>query len=110
MAKIHSVLSALTQGRRVRRQNWLRDTHLFLQNDSIMFQAGIARPWRCALTWDEITAPDWHVLEGAYIAQHVHPISMGRPAAAHPSGLLLEPPFSELRARFKVPPGLILRR
>jgi hypothetical protein len=109
MAKFHSMLSALTQDRRVRRENWLPDTHLFLQNDSIMFQAGIARPWRCALSWDEITAPDWRVLEGSFTAQHVHPISMGRPAA-HPSVLLLEPPFSELRARFKVPPGLILRR
>ena len=110
MARFHSLLSALTQGRRVRRESWLPDTHIFLQDDSMMLQAGIVRPWRCALSWDEIAALDWQVGEGSYIAQHVHPISTGRPRSSRPTVQILEPPFKELRARFKIPPGLILRR
>lgn len=58
MEKFDKVVSALTQGQSVRRDNWGPDVRLFVKSGSLMYQHGVVRPWRCALSWDEIAATD----------------------------------------------------
>ena len=102
MAKFDKVIAALTQGQSVRRENWHPDVHMFVRNDSLMYQNGVERPWRCAISWDEIVATDWRLLKAASDAQHVQQIAIAveRPMLLLVEELALPKSFSQVRSHF----------
>lgn len=65
MAEFQSILPELTQGLSARREQWEPIIRLFVSDDALMCQCGVGKPWRCALSWDEITATDWQLFQGA---------------------------------------------
>jgi len=73
MAMFDLVVSALNQGHSVRREDWLPDVRMFVQNDSLMYQHGSVKPWRCALSWNEIAATDWRLVYRISIYNRPHP-------------------------------------
>jgi len=99
MAKFDKVIAALTQGQSVRRENWDPDVHMFIRSGSLMYQNGIEKPWRCALSWDEIAATDWQLIKAVFGARQVAQI-----AAEHPlllvEELALPKSFSQVRSHF----------
>ena len=64
MAQIDGVLRGLIQGRSARRDDWEPVIRMFLRSDMLMCQCGESQPWIHALGWDDITASDWHLVEG----------------------------------------------
>jgi hypothetical protein len=61
MAEFSKALLALTEGHCVQRERWEPTIRLFVSGNSLMWQRGNAKPWRCALSWDELAATDWRV-------------------------------------------------
>jgi len=108
MAKFDKVVAALTQGQSVRRENWHPDVHMFVYRDSLMYQQGVEKPWRCALSWDEIAATDWELLKAASGAQQVQQIAIGaaveRPLFLLVEELALPKSFSQVRSYFDAQP------
>jgi hypothetical protein len=106
MAKFDKVIAALTQGQSVRRENWDPDVHMFVRNDSLMYQHGVAKPWQCALSWDEIVAADWRLLKAASGAQQVQQIAIAaeRPLLLLVEELALPKSFSQVRSHFDAQP------
>ena len=65
MARFASVLPALQQGHSIQRSEWEPVNRLFVADNALMWQCGGAKPFRCALTWDELSATDWRHFEDA---------------------------------------------
>ena len=106
MAKFDKVVAALTQGQSVRRENWHPDVRMFVYRDSLMYQNGVEKPWRCALSWDEIAATDWQLLKAASGAQQVQQIAIAveRPLFLLVEELALPKSFSQVRSHFDAQP------
>lgn len=106
MAKFDKVVAALTQGQSVRRENWHPDVRMFVYRDSLMYQNGVEKPWRCALSWDEIAATDWQLLKAASGAQQVQQIAIAveRPQFLLVEELALPKSFSQVRLHFDAQP------
>ena len=102
MAKFDIVLAALNQGQSVRRENWLPDVRLFVKSDSLMYQHGGGQPWRCALSWDEITATDWQLLRSAPIVRQVNQTSTERQPLLLVEELALPRSFDQVRSHFNL--------
>lgn len=102
MAKFDKVIAALTQGQSVRRENWHPDVHMFVHSDSLMYQNGLVKPWRCALSWDEIAATDWQLLKAVSDAPQVQQIGIAaeRPLLLLVEELALPKSFSQVRSHF----------
>jgi len=100
MAKFDKVIAALTQGQSVRRENWDPDVHMFVRSNSLIYQNGVEKPWRCALSWDEIAAPDWQLIKAVSCARQAAQI-----AGEHPllliEELALPKSFSQVRSHFE---------
>jgi hypothetical protein len=62
MAQLEAVLSALTQGKSVRRDEWEPLVRMFVSRDMLMCQCGNMEPWQHALTWGELAASDWQLM------------------------------------------------
>jgi len=73
---------------------------MFVQNDSLMYQHGTVKPWRCALSWDEIAATDWRLVKVAPIALQVNQTSTERPPLLLVEELALPRSFGQIRAQF----------
>ena len=104
MAKFDKVITALTQGQSVRRDNWHPDVHMFVHNDSLMYQHGVVRPWRCALSWDEIAATDWQLLKIVSGARQAVQIDAERPHLLLVEELALPKSFRQVRAHYESQP------
>jgi hypothetical protein len=63
MAQLDTLLLALTQGHSVRRDEWEPIIRMFVLNDTLMCQCGNSKPWNHSLTWGEITASDWQLID-----------------------------------------------
>jgi hypothetical protein len=100
MAKFDKVIAALTQGQSVRRENWQPDVHMFVRNDSLMYQNGVGKPWQCALSWDEIAATDWQLLKIVSGARQAAQIAAERPHLLLVEELALPKSFSQVRSHF----------
>jgi hypothetical protein len=61
MAKFDAVLTALNQGRSVRREEWEPAVRMFVSFDTLMCQTGNSSPWLHSLTWGEVIAADWEL-------------------------------------------------
>jgi hypothetical protein len=101
MAKFDKVLTALTQGQSVRRENWQPEVHMFVHNDSLMYQHGDVRPWQCALSWDEIAAADWQLLKIVSGARQAVQIAAERPHLLLVEELALPKSFGQVRAHYE---------
>lgn len=104
MARFGRVVFALIQGQSVRRDNWLPDVQMFVQGDALMYQDGAMKPWRCALSWDEIAANDWQLLNVAPIALQVHQASTERLPLLLVEELALPRSFDQIRTQFNLQP------
>ena len=106
MAKFDKVIAALTQGQNVRRENWDLDVYMFVRNGSLMYQNGVERPWRCAISWDEIVATDWRLLKAVSDAPQAQPIAIAaeRPLLLLVEELALPKSFSQVRSHFESQP------
>jgi hypothetical protein len=62
MAQLDEVLSALTQGQSVRRDEWEPVVRMFVSRDALMCQSGNSTPWHHSLTWGELIASDWQLI------------------------------------------------
>ena len=62
MAQLGTVVTALIQGRSVRREEWEPIIKMFVADDLLMCQCGNSKPWRHSLTWDDIAATDWKLI------------------------------------------------
>jgi hypothetical protein len=71
MSQIEEALGALVQGHSVRRETWEPTIRVFLTKGKLMCQYGAAKAWPCALSWDEIVATDWQLIEDSAVAQQV---------------------------------------
>jgi len=102
MAKFDKVIAALTQGQSVRRENWDPDVHMFIRSGSLMYQNGVEKPWRCALSWDEIAATDWRLLKAESDAEQGQQIAIAaeRPLLLLVEELALPKSFSQVRSHF----------
>jgi hypothetical protein len=65
MAQFDAVLPALMQGQSVRRGEWEPVVRIFVVDDILMCQCGDLSPWLHSLTWCEIIASDWQLVEVA---------------------------------------------
>ena len=101
MAKFDKVIAALTQGQSVRRENWQPDVHMFVRNDSLMYQNGVTKPWQCALSWDEIAATDWQLLKAVSGARQPVEITAERPYLLLAEELALPKSFSQVRSHYE---------
>jgi hypothetical protein len=63
MAQFATILPALTQGQSVRRTEWEPFVRMFVLRDHLMCQCGNTSPWHHSLTWGEITAFDWQLVQ-----------------------------------------------
>jgi hypothetical protein len=104
MARFDKVVSALIQGQSVRRDDWLPDGRIFVESDSLMYQYGSAKPWRCALSWDEIAATDWQLLKVVPVARQVNQTSTERPPFLLVEELALPRSFDQVRTQLNLQP------
>ena len=102
MAMFDLVVSALNQGHSVRREDWLPDVRMFVQNDSLMYQHGSVKPWRCALSWNEIAATDWRLVYIAPVVRQVNQTSTERPPLLLVEELALPRSFDQVRSHFNL--------
>jgi len=72
MAQLEAVLSALTHGESVRRDEWEPLVRMFVSRDMLMCQCGNMQPWQHALTWGEIAASDWQLMHDASVDQQAN--------------------------------------
>jgi hypothetical protein len=72
MSEFSKVLLALAQGHCVQRERWEPINRLFVSGNSLMWQCGAAKPWRCALSWDELAATDWRLFVEASSVHRVN--------------------------------------
>lgn len=63
MAQLGALLSALTEGRSVRRDEWEPVVRMFVDCDMLMCRSGDLDPWLHSLTWGEIIASDWQLVQ-----------------------------------------------
>jgi hypothetical protein len=63
MAQLGTFLSALTEGRSVRRDEWEPVVRMFVAGELLMCQCGNQNPWLHSLTWGEIAASDWQLVQ-----------------------------------------------
>lgn len=63
MAQFAAVLPMLIEGESVRRAEWEPIVRMFVLHDHLMCQCGNANPWHHSLTWGEITALDWQLIQ-----------------------------------------------
>jgi hypothetical protein len=63
MAHFAKVVRALTHGHSIRRDEWEPTIRMFVAGNTLMCQSGHSKPWRCALTWEEIAATDWQLIK-----------------------------------------------
>ena len=63
MTHFESVIAALTAGRSVRRTVWEPLTSMFIRDDEIVWQRGNGQPYGYDLSWYEIVASDWQIIE-----------------------------------------------
>jgi hypothetical protein len=100
MAKFDKVIAALTQGQNVRRENWDLDVYMFVRNGSLMYQNGVERPWRCAISWDEIAATDWKLIKVESGVRRTAQIATEHPLLLVEE-LALPKSFSQVRSHFE---------
>jgi len=94
MAQFDTVLPALTQGRSVRRNEWEPKVRMYVLEDTLMCQCGNMNPWHHSLTWAEITAPDWQIIQAeSAVEQENHMASASTPVSRL-SGWAFRKPFS----------------
>jgi len=62
MAEFGAILSALAEGKSVRRSEWEPMIQMFVTDDTLMCQCGNAKPWLYTMTWGEIAASDWQLV------------------------------------------------
>jgi hypothetical protein len=104
MARFDRIVSALIQGQSVRREDWLPDIRVFVHSDSLMYQHGTVKPWRCALSWDEIAATDWQLVKVVPVALQVNQTSIERPPLLLVEELALPRSFDQIRTQFYLQP------
>jgi len=63
MARLDVVLPALNQGWSVRRGEWEPVVRMFVKSDALMCQSGSSNPWHHSLTWAELIASDWELVQ-----------------------------------------------
>lgn len=63
MMHFERVLAALTAGRSVRRTVWEPLTSMFIRDGAIVCQRGNGQPYSYDLSWYEIVASDWQIIE-----------------------------------------------
>jgi hypothetical protein len=105
MARFSRVVFALIQGQSVRRNHWLPDVQMFLQGDALMYQDGTMKPWRCALSWDEIAANDWELLNIVPVALQANQISTERLPLLLIEELALPRSFEQMRTQVNLQPS-----
>jgi len=60
MIEFPEVYAALTEGKRVRRKRWDRDSVLFIQNGQLIWECH-GRGTAHQLDWNDMTAKDWSI-------------------------------------------------
>jgi len=76
MAQFATILPALTQGQSVRRMEWEPFVRMFVLHDHLMCQCGDMNPWHHSLTWGEVTALDWQLIQAESGDEQGLPISV----------------------------------
>jgi len=66
MANFETVMPLLTQGESVRRADWEPFIRMFVSREILMCQCGTSLPTRYTLSWDELSATDWHADTATY--------------------------------------------
>ena len=94
MARFDVVLAALTLGQSVRRGEWEPIVRMFILKDLLMCQSGEGTPWVYFLSWDELTANDWELVEITSAAKQAAPLF-------HPLQKLLQAPVLVLHDSLK---------
>jgi hypothetical protein len=62
MTTVDSALTALAEGKHVRRDVWDETTRMFVEN-GVLVQQATGKPYPYDLSWHEINATDWQVVE-----------------------------------------------
>lgn len=104
MTTLELIVSALTQGQSVRRENWLPDVRMFLQGNSLMHQSGSVKPRRCALSWNEIVATDWLLAKDTPVTLQVYQTPTERQPLLLVEELALPRSFDQVRWHFNLRP------
>ena len=65
MAQFDKVMTALADNRSVRLSKWESNTNMYVNNGVLVQQRGNGAPYSSDLSWREIAAKDWHVIEAA---------------------------------------------
>jgi hypothetical protein len=65
MAQFDKVMTALADNRSVRLSKWESNTNMYVNNGVLVQQRGNGAPYSYDLSWREIAAKDWHVIEAA---------------------------------------------
>jgi len=76
MAKFATILPALIEGQSVQRTEWESVVRMFVLDDTLMCQCGNTNPWHHSLTWGEITASDWQLVQVESTAEIEHQTSV----------------------------------
>jgi hypothetical protein len=65
MAQFEMAVNALADGRSVRLPKWDSTTRVYFNDGVLVCQRGETKPFPYDLSWDEIAADNWQVIEAA---------------------------------------------
>jgi hypothetical protein len=68
MVQFDKVQTALSAGQSVRLPHWESNTRMYIHNGVMVCQRGDANPYSYDLSWHEIAASNWQVIEVANAA------------------------------------------
>jgi hypothetical protein len=68
MAQFEMAVNALADGQSIRLPKWDSTTRVYFNDGVLVCQRGEAQPHPYDLTWHEIAANNWQVIEGATAA------------------------------------------
>jgi hypothetical protein len=81
MAQFEMVVNALADGRSIRLPKWDSTTRVYFKDGVLVCQHGEAQPYPYHLSWLEIAANNWQVIEGAKAAYSMQAV----PTSIHDS-------------------------
>jgi len=76
MAPFVTILPALIEGQGVQRTEWEPVVRMFVLDGTLMCRCGDANPWHQSLTWGEITASDWQLVQSGSTPEIEHQTSV----------------------------------
>jgi hypothetical protein len=89
MIRFEEILSALAAGRSVRRHEWEQNLRLFVLDTTLVCKLGDSRPYRHDLSWDDVKAQDWEIVQDSPLEQHPRMIQQSPLEYASSAGRVL---------------------